>query len=197
MRSDLTSRCHIYFSSCGIFSVSHLGSDASQPAESRRNGRLGPLRDPWVWWNRFHSDLSWISPRFHPGSNCGAKAYFQESSMSHVVIVKCLFVALQVLLCVIDEPCGWSCFVGVFLSTCSRFICERSARPFVHRPTQKPLLHKLLSSFNLRELYLFIICSQAVPLRQGIVSRGNLSLPLPSFLPSSCYSHCLQSCFVS
>lgn len=44
---------------------------------------------------------------------------------------------------------------------------------------QKPLLHKLLSSFNLRELYLFIICSQAVLLWQGIVRRGNLSFPAP------------------
>lgn len=64
---------------------------------------------------------------------------------------------------------------------------RQAARPFVHSPTQMPLLHKLLSSFNLRELYLFIICSQAVQLWQSIVSRGNLSPSLPSFLPSLSY----------
>lgn len=46
-------------------------------------------------------------------------------------------------------------------------------------PSQKPLLRKLLSFFNLRELYLFIICSRAMLLWQGIVSRGNLSLLSP------------------
>lgn len=51
--------------------------------------------------------------------------------------------------------------------------------------TQKLLLRKLLSSFNLRELYLFIICSQAVLLWQGTVKRGNLSLPTPPLSPTS------------
>lgn len=42
-------------------------------------------------------------------------------------------------------------------------ICETSTRPFIHAHThtQKLLLHKLFPTFNLRELYLFIICSQA------------------------------------
>lgn len=75
-----------------------------------------------------------------------------------------------------------------FVSGVALFMCSiplvvvssgRQAQGHSHRPTQKPLLHKLHSSFNPRELYLFIICSKTVLLWQGFVSRGNLSPPPP------------------
>ena len=96
-----------------------------------------------------------------------------------------------------DGECGWS---GLFFCSCAQFHSwsfhvrrdEREGRSLTPAQ-QKPLLRKLLSSSNLGELYLFIICSQAVLLSQGIVRRGNLSLPNPSS-PSSSSSLPSPSC---
>lgn len=96
-----------------------------------------------------------------------------------------------------DGERGWS---GLFFCSCAQFHSwsfhvrrdEREGRSLTPAQ-QKPLLRKLLSSSNLGELYLFIICSQAVLLSQGIVRRGNLSLPNPSS-PSSSSSLPSPSC---
>lgn len=89
---------------------------------------------------------------------------------------------------------GRPCFVHAFNSTCCRFICETS-RPLAHMLT-KASLHKLLSSFILKQLYLFIICSQAVLwLSQGFVRRGNLSLPAAPLAPAFPAGQCSLLCF--
>lgn len=63
--------------------------------------------------------------------------------------------------------------------------------------SQKPVLHKLLSSSNLRQLYLFIVCSRAALLLRGIVRRGDLSLPTPPRIAAfpSKQLLCLLLCF--
>lgn len=64
------------------------------------------------------------------------------------------------------------------------FSSERQAIGHSLAGSQK-LLQKLLSSANLSQFYLFIICSRAALLTQGIVRRGNFSLPPhPSSHPS-------------